>query len=192
MASSDVFASSNNPSSSGGDVGLNMDLRCPRCLTPLCAPIQLCSSGHSVCVACRRELVACPVCKATFADVRSMSLEQVAARTPMKCTNARFGCGVVLKPAELCRHEQNCLHQASECFMGRIWDDCSWSGRGMDFLEHCEQQHGTRMFRDAVMEFEWACVLQQQPKRLAAYYVCNVYGKCGGFLLGLIFYMLLQ
>lgn len=163
------------------------ELRCPGCARPLTAPIRLCQSGHSVCSVCLCRARACPLCaRPLAAAARSLALEQLAARAVFECSHAAQGCGVRLRAAALREHEQRCVYKLGDCFMGRVWGGCSWVGRELDWLAHCEVAHAERIFEDRgvvegrgverVLRWEYP-TYEEKPKKLASYYIFRIYGE---------------
>lgn len=53
-------------------------LECPVCLEYMTPPITMCSSGHSVCQACRPRLTRCPTCRRPLLGIRNYALEHLA------------------------------------------------------------------------------------------------------------------
>lgn len=87
--------------------------------------------------------------------------------------------------------------------MGRVWGDCKWRGRQLDWLRHCKQAHAGRMFEGvSEQRLQWQCTdlsggaadrwrgsddgpttaaRHARPRTtaqtLAAYYVFRVFGE---------------
>jgi hypothetical protein len=53
-------------------------LECPVCLEYMTPPITMCSSGHSLCQACRPRLTRCPTCRRPLLGIRNYALEHLA------------------------------------------------------------------------------------------------------------------
>lgn len=53
-------------------------LECPVCLEYMIPPITMCSSGHSLCQACRPRLTRCPTCRQPLLGIRNYALEHLA------------------------------------------------------------------------------------------------------------------
>lgn len=153
------------------------ELRCPSCTSPMCAPIRLCKTGHSVCDLCARMLQRCPVCSKPFTDTRSITLEAVASKAEFNCPNAELGCPTRLTLKLLRQHEPRCVYQMGDCFMGRVWGECEWKGREMDWLEHCESAHANRMFFEREVTIEWHGSYDLRPKPISAYYIFRTMGE---------------
>jgi E3 ubiquitin-protein ligase SIAH1 len=58
--------------------GVRDVLECPVCLEYMVPPITMCSSGHSVCQACRPRLTNCPTCRRPLLGIRNYGLEHLA------------------------------------------------------------------------------------------------------------------
>lgn len=153
------------------------ELRCPSCASPMCAPIRLCKTGHSVCDLCARMLQRCPLCSKPFTDTRSIALEAVASKAEFSCANVALGCATRLPLRLLRDHEQRCVYQMGDCFMGRVWGKCEWRGREMDWLEHCEREHADRMFFEREVTIAWQGTYDPRPKPISAYYIFRALGE---------------
>ncbi|PSN42251.1 hypothetical protein C0J52_20426 [Blattella germanica] len=55
-------------------------LECPVCLHYMSFPITLCRNGHNICARCKYRLPLCPLCNGKFTNIRSIALENMAAR----------------------------------------------------------------------------------------------------------------
>ncbi|PSN49765.1 E3 ubiquitin-protein ligase siah2 [Blattella germanica] len=55
-------------------------MECPVCLTYLRPPIQICSSGQSMCHTCRQRVAICSTCRAKLTTSRNVALENRAKR----------------------------------------------------------------------------------------------------------------
>ncbi|XP_059612779.1 E3 ubiquitin-protein ligase siah2 [Phlebotomus argentipes] len=155
------------------------ELRCPGCARPMHAPILLCQSGHSVCQECVRTQKWCPLCREDFTDIRSLTLEAISAKAYFSCKYANHGCSVRL-PFELMKwHKPRCQFQAGSCFMGSVWGGCGWSGRKMDYMQHCADTHSERFFRGADAELSWSWPPRKTPsaKDVIAVYMFSVFGE---------------
>lgn len=157
------------------------ELRCPGCTKPLGAPIRLCAGGHSLCGGCTRSPAIagqCPLCAQSLTAGRSLALEQLAARAAFACSNAPHGCTARLQTPALREHEHSCVYQMGDCFMGRVWGGCAWTGRELDWLDHCQAAHAERIFDRPEQRLRWQCTsYERQPKALAAYYMFRVFGE---------------
>ncbi|KAK0162427.1 hypothetical protein PV327_006204 [Microctonus hyperodae] len=59
---------------------LEQELECPVCLCVATDRIHICDNGHNVCHLCMKELKICPVCKASFSQIRSRTLEELSKK----------------------------------------------------------------------------------------------------------------
>ncbi|XP_016981161.1 uncharacterized protein LOC108046111 [Drosophila rhopaloa] len=159
--------------------GLIEELRCPGCAGAMKAPILLCKSGHSVCEQCTRILLMCPLCKEPFTSSRSLTVEALCAKAHFRCGHASGGCQVRMPVVLLPWHEQQCMYKPMKCFMGRVWGDCRWQGREVQWKEHLEDQHGDRLFRSSSADLEWNLVTRRKP--LTGYYVFQAHDEMFNF-----------
>ncbi|XP_017064270.1 uncharacterized protein LOC108103343 [Drosophila eugracilis] len=159
--------------------GLIEELRCPGCAGAMKAPILLCKSGHSVCEQCTRILLMCPLCKEPFTNSRSLTVEALCAKAHFRCGHASGGCQVRMPVVLLPWHEQQCMYKPMKCFMGRVWGDCRWQGREVQWKEHLEQEHDDRLFRSNTADLEWNLATRRKP--LTGYYVFQAHDEMFNF-----------
>ncbi|EDV45669.1 uncharacterized protein LOC6550584 [Drosophila erecta] len=159
--------------------GLIEELRCPGCAGAMKAPILLCKSGHSVCEQCTRILLMCPLCKEPFTNSRSLTVEALCAKAHFRCGHASGGCQVRMPVVLLPWHEQQCMYKPMKCFMGRVWGDCRWQGREVQWKEHLEEQHDDRLFRSSSADLEWNLATRRKP--LTGYYVFQAHDEMFNF-----------
>ncbi|XP_030568049.1 uncharacterized protein LOC115767841 [Drosophila novamexicana] len=155
------------------------ELRCPGCAGPMKAPVLLCKSGHSVCEQCTRILLMCPLCKEGFTNSRSLTIEALCAKAHFGCSFAAGGCGVRMPVALLPWHEQQCIYKPMRCFMGRVWGDCKWQGREVQWKQHLEEQHTDKLFRAASADIVWNMAVRRKP--LTGYYVFQAHDEMFNF-----------
>lgn len=153
------------------------ELRCPVCVKPLQAPIRLCATGHSVCSGCSQSLPKCPMCSRVFTQTRSAALEAVAAKAEFNCANAVHGCVERLPADLLVRHERSCVYQIEECFMGKVWNNCTWTGSRIDWIDHCIGEHIEKMHFNPTSTIEWQGTYEDKPPAISAYYIFQVFGE---------------
>ncbi|XP_039229145.1 uncharacterized protein LOC6524371 isoform X1 [Drosophila yakuba] len=159
--------------------GLIEELRCPGCAGAMKAPILLCKSGHSVCEQCTRILLMCPLCKEPFTNSRSLTVEALCAKAHFRCGHASGGCQVRMPVVLLPWHEQQCMYKPMKCFMGRVWGDCRWQGREVQWKEHLEEQHDDRLFRSSSADLQWNLATRRKP--LTGYYVFQAHDEMFNF-----------
>ncbi|XP_017028651.1 uncharacterized protein [Drosophila kikkawai] len=159
--------------------GLIEELRCPGCAGAMKAPILLCKSGHSICEQCTRILLMCPLCKEAFTNSRSLTVEALCAKAHFRCGHASGGCQVRMPVVLLPWHEQQCMYKPMKCFMGRVWGECRWQGREVQWKEHLEQEHTDRLFRSSSADLEWNLVTRRKP--LTGYYVFQAHDEMFNF-----------
>ncbi|XP_064556138.1 uncharacterized protein LOC135440736 [Drosophila montana] len=155
------------------------ELRCPGCAGPMKAPVLLCKSGHSVCEQCTRILLMCPLCKEGFTNSRSLTIEALCAKAHFGCSFAAGGCGVRMPVALLPWHEQQCIYKPMKCFMGRVWGDCKWQGREVQWKQHLEEQHTDKLFRAGSADIVWNMAVRRKP--LTGYYVFQAHDEMFNF-----------
>lgn len=156
------------------------ELRCPGCACPMKAPIRLCENGHSVCDLCTKMLAKCPLCFNAFTEMRSLTLEAVSAKAQFRCSNSSSGCPVRLQLSLLGKHEQQCVYQKGDCFMGKVWGNCKWHGREIDWIDHCELDHREKVFFGAEVTRAWE--LRRNPsKPICAFFLFRVFGETFNF-----------
>ncbi|EDW07663.2 uncharacterized protein Dmoj_GI15871 [Drosophila mojavensis] len=155
------------------------ELRCPGCASPMKAPVMLCKSGHSVCEQCTRIRLMCPLCKEGFTTLRSLTIEALCAKAHFGCSFAAGGCVVRMPVALLPWHEQQCIYKPMKCFMGRVWGDCKWHGREVQWKQHLEEQHKSKLFCAASADLVWNMAKQIRP--LTGYYVFQAFDEMFNF-----------
>ncbi|KAH8246450.1 hypothetical protein KR026_012301 [Drosophila bipectinata] len=159
--------------------GLIEELRCPGCAGAMKAPVLLCKSGHSVCEQCTRILLMCPLCKEPFTTARSLTVEALCAKAHFRCGHASGGCQVRMPVVLLPWHEQQCIYKPMKCFMGRVWGECRWQGREVQWKEHLEEQHADRLFRASTADLVWEMAVRRKP--LTGYYVFQAHDEMFNF-----------
>lgn len=185
-AKSDTISLSNSSKIADGTISVKLydnllaELRCPSCACPMKAPIKLCESGHATCQLCTKILAKCPLCVKPFTEVRSLTLEAMSAKAQFKCTNAALGCPVRLQVNLLSKHEEQCGYQLGDCFMGKVWDNCKWHGRGIDWIDHCELDHREKVFFGDEVTRTWE--LKRNPEKpICAFYIFRVFNETFNF-----------
>lgn len=154
------------------------ELRCPGCARPMNAPIHLCKSGHSVCELCTKTLTGCPLCNDELTEIRSVTLEALAAKAYFSCKYAQHGCAVRLPNNLMQWHKERCVYQVGDCFMGKVWDGCSWSGCEIDWMKHCTDFHSDKLFNESDALLTWNYPLNvRNLKPVLGFYIFQV--VCG-------------
>lgn len=155
------------------------EIRCPGCARPMHAPIYLCKSGHSACDLCCETLCHCPLCKKDFTKIRSVTLEALAEKAYFLCKYSVHGCTVRL-PYHLMRwHKERCVYQVGDCFMGKVWGGCTWSGCEIDWLKHCTDYHAERLFAAEEAQLRWLYPLngKERGKSVMGFYIFQAFGE---------------
>ncbi|EDS42357.1 seven in absentia [Culex quinquefasciatus] len=159
------------------------ELKCPGCAQPMYGPIFLCTAGHSICTHCCRKvgMSSCPLCRNKMTDMRNYTLEAIAAKVQFPCTHAARGCTVRLPLELLWWHKDRCGFKQIECFMGKVWENCSWHGCEKDWNEHCVADHQDKVYNspDIVLTWNYASDDRRglQLQSVIAYYVIRTFGE---------------
>lgn len=171
--------SSDSPISTSHYDSIVDELRCLGCSKPLLAPIKLCETGHCICTGCTSQSSKCPLCSNEYTQIRCIPLETIIAKAQFNCSNVVRGCLVRLPAVALKQHERRCGYQLGECFMGKVWGKCDWSGCEIDWIQHCTAQHSDRILFESSATLSWQFVLvkQRPPKPICAYYIFQVLGQ---------------
>ncbi|XP_030034798.2 E3 ubiquitin-protein ligase siah2 isoform X1 [Manduca sexta] len=119
------------------------DLTCTKCSKYMKPPIHLCVDGHSICGPCYNKSFQCHVCKKEFSPIRSAVLESLANKVLFPCTNA--GCPKHATLPQLERHTPHCQFRIINCFMARVYGECTWEGRAGEWMDHCFSEHKSRV-----------------------------------------------
>ncbi|XP_050098960.1 uncharacterized protein LOC126579579 [Anopheles aquasalis] len=161
------------------------EVKCPGCAEPMDGAISLCATGHSLCHGCRHKCAQCPLCGAQFTELRNYTLEAIASKVQFPCGNAARGCTVRL-PLQLLRwHRERCGYKLIECFMGKVWDGCSWHGCERDWLEHCVRTHSEQVYETPQLDLRWDYGAELAPvaprttqlQLVVAYYLARAHGE---------------
>lgn len=152
------------------------ELRCPGCARPMQSPIYLCKSGHSVCELCTETLCNCPLCKQSFTEIRSVTLEALAEKAYFLCKYSVYGCTVRL-PYHLMRwHKERCVYQVGDCFMGKVWGGCKWSGCEIDWIKHCTDFHSEKLFASNEALLYWRYT-PKKAKSVLGFFIFQAFGE---------------
>lgn len=79
------------------------------------------------------------------------------------------------------KHEDRCAYQLGDCFMGKVWGNCKWHGREIDWIDHCELDHREKVFFGAEVTRAWELKRDQIPKTITAYFIFRVFGETFNF-----------
>lgn len=157
------------------------ELKCPGCAQALYGPITLCETGHSICSRCSGRIGACPLCRKKLTEMRNYTLEAIAAKVHFPCTHAARGCTVRLPLELLWWHKDRCGYKQIDCFMGKVWENCSWHGCEKDWIGHCVTEHQDKVYNlpDIVLTWNYAADSQRciALQSVIAYYVIRAYGE---------------
>ncbi|XP_065077502.1 uncharacterized protein LOC135700790 [Ochlerotatus camptorhynchus] len=157
------------------------ELKCPGCAQALYGPIWLCETGHSICSHCSSRISACPLCRKKLTDMRNYTLEAIAGKVQFPCTHAGRGCTVRLPLELLWWHKDRCGYKKVECFMGKVWENCSWHGCEKDWISHCVTEHQDKVYSSPDIVLTWNYATDSQRcislQSVIAYYVIRAYGE---------------
>ncbi|KAL9885782.1 LOW QUALITY PROTEIN: uncharacterized protein ACN427_012038 [Glossina fuscipes fuscipes] len=148
--------------------------KCPGCAYPMKPPIYICKTGHSA-WQCTRVLF-CSLCRETFTNIRSLTVEALCSKAHFKCSNAAGGCTVRLQ-IDLISYEKQCISKPMKCFMGRVWGDCP-DGCEAFWKTHLDTEHFNKVFKSDNADLIWN-MGEQEP--LAGYYVFEAYNEMFNF-----------
>lgn len=118
------------------------------------------------------------ITKGAMTETRSITLEAIVAKAQFSCSNLNHGCMVRL-PLELMRwHKSRCVYQLGDCFMGKVWGGCEWRGCEINWIDHCMEEHGEKLWTDEQVTTQW----QYDSNRIAekpvkSYYIFKVFGE---------------
>lgn len=66
-----------------------------------------------------------------------------------------------------------------KCFMGRVWGDCTWTGREANWKEHLETEHSDKVFTNDTVDLIWDMSGHLRP--LSGYYVFEAFDEMFNF-----------
>lgn len=76
-------------------------------------------------------------------------------------------------------HEQQCVYKPMKCFMGRVWGECKWHGREVQWKQHLEEEHQDRLFATNSADLVWNMGMRRKP--LTGYYVFQAHDEMFNF-----------
>ncbi|XP_069683422.1 E3 ubiquitin-protein ligase SIAH1B-like isoform X2 [Periplaneta americana] len=104
-------------------------LECPVCFESMVPPITMCTSGHSLCRACRPRLPSCPTCRQPLLGIRNVALESLARE---------------LLPQDVLQAPQEQLTTPMEPNYGCPLD-CPWTGLKSEIRLHVSMDHSDKI-----------------------------------------------
>lgn len=120
----------------------NPELECATCCSEMCPPIFICTSGHSVCGACKNEK--CRRCNQDILDIRNTDLEDISMKKKHSCKYAPHGCGEMGNYNEIRRHEVNCRFCVYKCSL------CPQEGKFSEIRSHFKLLHSSVKVYDSL------------------------------------------
>ena len=61
--------------------------------------------------------------------------------------------------------------------MGKVYNDCEWSGCKIDWLDHCIEKHNDKIYTVPEGEFEWDYHPMMPSKPVVGYYIFQVFNE---------------
>lgn len=117
------------------------------------------------------------IIKEKFTETRSVTLEALSAKAQFNCCNTNRGCTVRL-PLELMKsHEKHCNYQIGNCFMGKVWGGCNWSGCEIDWIDHCLNEHEDKVWSQTIVNNTWNYEYKKKTKPIIGYYMFRVFNE---------------
>jgi E3 ubiquitin-protein ligase SIAH1 len=131
---------------------LSSDLECPVCMEYMVPPIKFCMNGHNICSKCRESVEHCPTCRAEFADIRNVALENIARRQKYPCANKKSGCLELFSIEHIAKHQAACVFGKIKCPYN-LFNICSWTGFKHDLKEHVKAAHPEYLVQGSTFTF---------------------------------------
>ena len=130
------------------DEALLKELECPVCMEYMVPPIKLCTNGHNICSRCRGRVTFCPTCRASFTEIRSVALENIARSQKYPCANRQNGCLELFSIEHIAKHHVGCVYGKIKCPV-HLLKKCSWNGLKINLKEHVKSEHSTAFLEDS-------------------------------------------
>jgi len=124
------------------DESVLSELECPVCMDYMVPPIKLCINGHNICTKCRQRVKFCPTCSASFSEIRSVALENIARIQKYPCANRQSGCLDLFSIEQIAIHNAVCVYGKIKCPL-HLFKQCSWNGLKNHIWEHAKATHPT-------------------------------------------------
>ena len=116
------------------------ELECPVCIEYMVPPIKLCTNGHNICSKCRPRVIFCPTCKASFSNIRNVTLENIVRIQKYPCANRQNGCLELFSIEHIAKHNAGCVYGKIKCPF-KLDMNCSWNGFKNELKEHAKAAH---------------------------------------------------
>ena len=124
------------------DESVLSELECPVCMDYMVPPIKLCINGHNICTKCRQRVKFCPTCSASFSEIRSVALENIARKQKYPCANRQSGCLDLFSIEQIAKHNAVCVYGKIKCPLHLI-KRCFWKGLKNGLWKHAKAAHPT-------------------------------------------------
>jgi E3 ubiquitin-protein ligase SIAH1 len=134
------------------DEVLLSDLECPVCMEYMVPPIKFCMNGHNICSKCREKVQHCPTCRAEFADIRNVALENIIRRQKYPCANRKGGCRELFSIEHIAKHQALCVYGKIKCPYD-LFHICFWIGFKNDLKEHVKTAHPEYLVEGSTFTF---------------------------------------
>eukprot|EP01105_Mastigella_eilhardi_P006993 TRINITY_DN18472_c0_g1_i1.p1 TRINITY_DN18472_c0_g1~~TRINITY_DN18472_c0_g1_i1.p1 ORF type:complete len:291 (-),score=83.63 TRINITY_DN18472_c0_g1_i1:48-869(-) len=106
--------------------GIDADLKCCVCLSPLRDPVVHAACGNMFCAECVRALLRCPLCRAAC-DARSLVKAPLFVKNKLGLLHVVCGgCGCVVEHGRWCDHAPRCPSLSRACACSDV--GCAWTG----------------------------------------------------------------
>jgi len=121
------------------------ELECPVCMQYMVPPIKFCTNGHNICSKCKESIQCCPTCRASFSEIRIVTLENIVRRQKYPCANRQNGCLELFAIEHIAEHHAVCAYAKMKCPFNVI-ETCFWNGFKNDLKGHAIVAH--RIFNE--------------------------------------------
>jgi len=118
------------------------------CLEYMVPPIEFCTNGHNICSKCRGRVTCCPTCRASFSEIRNVTLDNIARSQKYPCANRQSGCLELLSIEHIAKHQVACVYGKIKC-PWNLFLDCPWNGLKNDLKEHVNEEHSKSVFTES-------------------------------------------
>ncbi|RDY05898.1 E3 ubiquitin-protein ligase SINA-like 10, partial [Mucuna pruriens] len=111
---------------------------CYVCYETLSIPVYQCVNGHILCSTCCCKVGhKCPLCSMLVGDKRCRAMEAVLASMKSACSNARYGCKMMVRYSEKREHDKTCAFVPCSCPQ----PNCNWLSHSSQLGQHLTQDH---------------------------------------------------
>lgn len=119
---------------------------CPVCFERISPPVTVCINGHGVCRDCKKHLLTCPTCKASFSQYKNTMIDQIIEENTYMCKYNDRGCTVELKFHAIEDHEKRfCKHRTLKCALLARDDVCDAEVAIWEYDIHVLRNHAQEL-----------------------------------------------